>query len=834
MTVKQLSPGLWHLSANEEKLRVFGKVSLTEYGQLFGAYLMDTGAGYALIGVPPERYIEQWLEEAGKLAEGQIKWLILLGGEDDRGAARAVVDTYPKTIVVGSMLSLFELEGFCRPAGTVEVRTDRKLQLGKKTLVCAVLTDKLAGAKLYVVDPEDSALFTADAFCALCAADAAVVSGLKDKGAWLSGAQLCAEEIMAHRREETMKKAAALIDKYDVKNICPSRGPVADVELDKLVAAFTETKTAPNKKPTAVILYTRDGYLQEMADSIGFGVYQSGDFIVKALDLRAVNRTAAMRTVRAADAVIFGTAEDGGDVTRAMWDAVASLRKEDVSGKTAAIFVSTLSRSNAEETLRARLESLGCDLNAGSFTVQGKPGIDEMKNAMEFGFNFGCCMQKIPNPRKPKLVKCLVCGEIFDASMGICPVCGVGLDRCVPADEAEVLFRRDSDTRYVIVGGGTAAVSAAQAIRSRDGTGSIVILSAEECLPINRPMLSKDLQAFIEMPDGLVMHDYDWYDDQDIDLRLGQEVLGVYPQLKCVKTQYGEQMPYDKLILATGAESFVPPIPGNEKGGVLTLRHLGDALALVNHMENSNEAVVIGGGAIGLEAASELMRAGVKVTVLEAADQILGRQVDAETAALLRKKMAGLGVACYEGVNIAAIEGGSRVTGVRLDDGRVFPAQLVVLSCGNRANVFPAMTAGAEIDRAIVVDEYMRTSVEDIYACGDCAQLDGVNYQLWQEATEQGRVAGANAAGDKLAYTNRPMALTLEGFGTSLFAMGEVGKTEGVPYKTVTLNDDVKGSREKYWFFGGSLEGAVILGNADKADRVAQAIINHARYNELF
>ena len=335
-------------------------------------------------------------------------------------------------------------------------------------------------------------------------------------------------------------------------------------------------------------------------------------------------------------------------------------------------------------------------------------------------------------------------------------------------------------------------------------------------------------------PDSLLVHGREWYDERGIQMHLGVRALSLDTDAKTVSASDGIVYSYNKLIYATGAECFVPPFEGHDKPGVLTIRHLWDSESLQRCMERAKRAVVIGGGVLGLEAASELMRAGLKVTVLEAAPQIIGRQADAKSAALLKDAMEKMGVDCYEGVSIAGIEGEVRAEGVRLADGRVFPADFVVVSCGNRGNVGPAQSAGIAVERAIVVNQRMETSVLGVYACGDCCQLDGVNYQLWQEASDQGRVAGANAAGERAVYANRPLGLSLEGFGTSLFAMGDPGKREDVPYKTVETADGVSGRHETYWFCGGSLEGVVVLGVPEKTTRLSQAVTAHARYTELF
>jgi NAD(P)H-nitrite reductase large subunit len=307
------------------------------------------------------------------------------------------------------------------------------------------------------------------------------------------------------------------------------------------------------------------------------------------------------------------------------------------------------------------------------------------------------------------------------------------------------------------------------------------------------------------------------------------------PNAKTVTTSDGTVYSYDKLIYATGAECFVPPFLGHDKKGVITIRHLWDSRELQSYLDaGAKNAVVIGGGVLGLEAASELMRAGVKVTVLEATEQIVGRQIDRKSADILKSRMEGLGVQCFEGVSIEEIEGEEAANAVRLADGRSFPADFVVVSCGNRGNVAAAKAAGANIGRAIIVNERMETSIPDMYACGDCAELQGINYQLWQEASEQGKTAGSNAAGDNVFYANKLMGLSLEGFGTSLFAMGDPGKKPDTPYKTVETQDEVTGRHEKYWFFGGALSGAVVIGAPEKTPDITQAVNTHARYSEIF
>ncbi len=432
-----------------------------------------------------------------------------------------------------------------------------------------------------------------------------------------------------------------------------------------------------------------------------------------------------------------------------------------------------------------------------------------------------------------ELVKCLVCGEVFDASLGICPVCGVGLDQCIPAEEEVVTYFKDTDRRYLIIGGGIAAVSAAEAIRRRDTTGTIDIITAEETLPINRPMLTKDMQTAILRPEEMLVHSADWYEERNIHFHLGQLVTEIDTVNKKITLQSGEEMGYDRLIYALGGECFVPPIKGIESPCVFTIRRLADVHALAVEIKSAKTAVVIGGGVLGLEAAGELHRLGLKVTVLEGAEQICSRQIDSKTAYSFVSVMERMGVPCHTGAAVEEIYGVERAEGVKLADGSSFDADIVIVSCGIAANYALAEKSGLETAHAVLVNERMETSDGDVYACGDCAMYDGVNCQLWSEATEQGRVAGANAVGDSLCYHNIPLGFSLAAFGAEVYAIGDVGKGER-KLRTVELTDSLKNRCERWFFHGGSLEGAVLFNKPRKVYDATSAVRHHARYDELF
>ncbi len=739
----------------------------------YNSYLLDADScGVLLGGPPPAEDAEAWVKELQQRLPGKpLRNLVLFGTEYDVAGLRALQSHVPDLTLIGGKSLMFTLgELGCLPEKHIEIRAKRYLKLGERELEFEIPSGLRETASLRIKDRDSGQVFTAGSF----------------------GAE---EE----KPRETAQKGSGLL---------------------------------------VAVIHSGSDSIRLLAEQIESGVLSLNEgeaLSILDLDLSAVSRDVVLEKLSAADAFLFGTDDCDGNAAKCIWDVVTSLRRREVSGKRAAVFYTKFTGDQVPDTLRVYLNSLGMKLDMPDWFVEGKPAQKDLKNAVDYGFGIGCCVLGIPNPRQPKLVKCLVCGEIFDASLGACPVCGVGLEQCQPVDEEEISYRVDTDRNYLIIGGCTAAVSAADAIRQRDATGHITLLSAENYLPINRPMLIKEIDVVVTEPETIQAHSAEWYEKRKLDFRLGCTATAIHPETKTVETADGQVFSYDKLIIATGAECFIPPIKGSDKPGVIAVRHFEDTKELWDRMATAKSAVVIGGGILGLEAAREFMRSGIAVTVLEATPQIMWRQIDAVSSSLLRQAMKKMHIECYEGVNVVEIEGEGKPTAVRLSDGRVFPADVVVMSCGVKANTQIAVTAGVQADRAIPVDMFMRTNVEDIYACGDCCYYDGVNYQLMAEASAQGRVAGAHAAGDPNVYfANRLIGMHVEGIGATMFAIGDAGKNEKLPYKTVKTQDELRNRHETYWFSGGALKGAVVINADEKMQDVIAKVETAARYDELF
>ena len=429
-------------------------------------------------------------------------------------------------------------------------------------------------------------------------------------------------------------------------------------------------------------------------------------------------------------------------------------------------------------------------------------------------------------------MKCLVCGEIFDSSMEICPVCGVGKENFVPVDMEESGYINNTQEYYVILGNGAAGFNAAKAIRERDKTGAVIMISNEPCPAYNRPMLTKSIVAGLSA-EQIAIEGPDWYEENKVYQMLGKQVQSVDMKEKEVLLESGEKVHFTRLIYALGSECFVPPMEGSSFPEVVAIRRLSDVEKVEALIKTSANAVVIGGGVLGLEAAWELKKAGLNVQVLEVAPVLMGRQLDAGSAEILKETAKKNGVEIRTGVSVAAIEGDGHVTGVRLADGTTIPAEMVIVSAGVRANTALAQEIGLDTGRAVKVSARMETNIPSIYACGDCAEYEGANYAIWPEAVEQGRIAGANAAGEELEYEPVAAALTFHGMNTALFAAGDNGKNPELLYKTVEYRDMGKGQYRKYYFLNNRLSGVILMGDLSEMAKMTEALAKHAPYKEV-
>lgn len=376
-------------------------------------------------------------------------------------------------------------------------------------------------------------------------------------------------------------------------------------------------------------------------------------------------------------------------------------------------------------------------------------------------------------------------------------------------------------TTYLIIGNGAAGNAAAQAIREYDQKGQIHIFCKESYPFYYVPALPEYLAGEKKL-DQFTIHDRDWYEENRVDLHLNTEITRIDPEKKVVETGKGESYQYDKLLLATGSYSNVPPIKGADTEGVFTMKNFDDARTIRERAQKSRRVGLIGGGLLGLEAGNGLRKGGAEVTVVEFFPRLLPRQMDVPGAAMLQKQLAEMGFTFYLGAVTEEIVRESGGLTLVLKSGERITVDMVLISAGVRPDLTLAKSLGLEIDKAVKVDDAMHTSRPDIFAAGDLVEHRGRFYGIWPACMEQGKVAGAVMAGQDAAYEGTVPANTLKVAGIDLFAAGEID-VEG-NLEAVVSQDEEKKIYRKFVIQDNILVGAILLGDLKGSAEVQQAI----------
>lgn len=374
-------------------------------------------------------------------------------------------------------------------------------------------------------------------------------------------------------------------------------------------------------------------------------------------------------------------------------------------------------------------------------------------------------------------------------------------------------------SKYLIIGNGIAGSTAAEHIRKYDDSGEITILAEEDIPLYSRIRLIEYIAGDITEQD-LIIRKEDWFKDRDINLKLGTRVMDAIPGENVVITEDNNKLPYERLLIATGSHSFIPPIKGADKNGVFSLRNIKDGREIFAAARNIQNVVVIGGGLLGLEAGNSLRKLGKKVSVVEFFPRLLPRQLDARGAGRLQGIMEEMGFSFRLGAKTEKITGDQKVDGVILEGGEVLPADMIVISAGVRPNMALADVLDLDTDKGIKVDERMHTNQPNIYAAGDVVEFKGIFYGIWPAAMEQGKIAGANMAGEEMIYQGTIMSNILKVVGIDLASAGNIDAENEFESKIITE----EGVYKKIVLDNNRIIGCIMLGNKKGFNKVTRAM----------
>lgn len=814
MSAIKIIDEVYWVGARDPYLRIFDIIMTAEQGTSYNAYLVKGSEKTALIDTVKVKFWDDHLKRLEEIIDiSTIDYLVINHAEPDHtGSIEALLSRNPGLTIVGSGPAIDLLKEIANSSFQYQVvEQGDKLSLGNRTLSFVSVPFLHWPDSIYTYLEEDGVLFSCDSFGSHFP-DERLFNDLIDQD-FLDAYQYYFDKIMGPFKPYVLEALEKIKD-FDLQLICPGHGPVLRENIPYYVDLYRQWSETPRlykeDRPLIVMAYVSAyGYTETLANSIIEGIKYIGDFNIQKHDLLYAELDRVLQAVNEADGLLVGSPTINGDALPAIWQLLINLSPITHAGKVAAAFGSYGWSGEAVPSMEARFNALRMKVVPG-LRVRLKPTANDLDKAFELGMEFAKTIKQQKQDTSKLKWRCLVCGHIHEGAEppAICPACGVGSEN-FELMQVEEVFSKDTEEKFVIVGGGIAALSAAEAIRERNKTASITMVTDEPVLPYYRPMLSDYLSEDLS-DERLFVQDQAWYKENRIEVLTGKRVTKLDSKSRQVESQDGMVISYDKLIIATGAYSFVPPIPGADLKGVYTLRNLEDARRLKDALKKVKKAVVIGGGVLGLEAVEEMVSLGIQVAVVEHNDRLMPRQLDPQASGMLKELMEAKGIALYLGVSTEEIVGENTVEGVRLNNGQTISTDLVLLSTGVRPHLELAQEAGLEVQQGIVVDNQMRTSIDGIYAAGDSAQFGERVIGLWPVSLEMGRVAGATAAGDWIEFKMPTLSTMLAAFDREIFSLGEVNFPDD-QVRTVVVNDPPAGYFKKSYLKDGVLVGEIII-----------------------
>ena len=386
--------------------------------------------------------------------------------------------------------------------------------------------------------------------------------------------------------------------------------------------------------------------------------------------------------------------------------------------------------------------------------------------------------------------------------------------------------------QLVMIGNGMAGVRAIEEILKLNKEEFEMTIFGKEPYPnYNRIQLSHVLQGDTTVEE-IIMNDWDWYKENHIQLFTNESIVKINPENKTVESSNGRITAYDKLIIATGSSPFILPVKGAEKQGVTGFRDIHDCEIMIKTAESYKKAVVIGGGLLGLEAARGLIDLGMTVDVVHLMPHLMERQLDPTASQMLQRELESQGMNFLMEKQTEEILGEDRVTGIRFTDGSETAADLVVMAVGIKPNIEVAAACGLEVNRGIVVNDYIETSIPDIYAVGECAEHREVTYGLVAPLYEQAKVLAETIVGKREStYEGSITGTQLKVSGVDLYSAGEIMDDPSV--KAIKVHNEFDGIYKKILVRDNKIAGIVLYGNTKDSSKLFRMMMGKEEITDL-
>lgn len=862
----ELKKDIHWVGALDPNLRVFDIIMYTPYGTSYNSYVVKGSEKVAVFETVKAEFFDQYIERLQDLDIDirKIDYIVVDHTEPDHaGSVAKLLEFSPNAKVVGSAPAIkFMKEIANREFESIVVGDGDTIGLGNKTLQFISAPFLHWPDSIYTYIPEDEVLITCDSFGSHYSSEAVINSNVENKENYMDALKNYFDCIFGPYKSFVLK-AIKKIENLKIDMILPGHGPVL-VENPMEIVEYYRTWSTPripsaNEKKVVTIPYVSAyGYTASLAKKIAEGIEAAGNIEVRLFNAIEHELSDIIASINESDGFLCGSPTIVGELLEPIRDILSKLNPVIHGGKLAAAFGSYGWSGEAVPRMETRLKELNMKLYP-SLKINFKPSDDELNDTFEFGLNFGKVLlgeKELPAENKNtvsenkenntsteskgglKLWKCVICGEIIESETvpEYCPVCGAGSDAFIEVQREVSTYKIDKEETYVIIGNGAAGFYAANAIKQRNESAIIKIISNEPVHSYVRTQLSDLINEKID--DSFYLAKANWYKENNIIEILGVNVDSIDRKNKLVRLDNKQGVRYDKLILANGSYNFVPPTKVklsdseveinswtyNTVRGIHTIKKIADVNILKEELPEAKNVVIIGGGLLGLEAAWEIQKRNINVTVIELADRMLPRQLDKDGSKLFESLVNKTPVKVLLGASVDFINADETgVKSVQLKSGEVIDADSVIFSVGVRSNIFLAQPSGILCNRGIIVNDYMETNISDIYACGDVAECDGIYYGNWPAAIEMGKVAGANATGDKVKFEKFVSSTIFQAMNTQVFSAGTINFDDPTLEK-VGYVDEINNKYSKLFFQNNKLVGGILMGDVSTSVKIMEGI----------
>lgn len=862
----ELKKDIHWVGALDPNLRVFDIIMYTPYGTSYNSYVVKGSEKVAVFETVKAEFFDQYIERLQDLDINisKIDYIVVDHTEPDHaGSVAKLLEFSPNAKVVGSAPAIkFMKEIANREFEAIVVGDGDTIGLGNKTLQFISAPFLHWPDSIYTYIPEDEVLITCDSFGSHYSSEAVINSNVENKENYMDALKYYFDCIFGPYKSFVLK-AIKKIENLKIDMILPGHGPVLvenPMEIVEYYRAWSTPKipSANEKKIVTIPYVSAYGYTASLAKKIAEGIEAAGNIEVRLFNAIEHELTDIVASINESDGFLCGSPTIVGELLEPIRDILSKLNPIIHGGKLAAAFGSYGWSGEAVPRMETRLKELNMKLYP-SLKINFKPSDDELNDTFEFGLNFGKVLlgeKELPAENNTtvtenkenntsteskgglKLWKCVICGEIIESETvpEYCPVCGAGSDAFIEVQREVSTYKIDKEETYVIIGNGAAGFYAANAIKERNESAIIKIISNEPVHSYVRTQLSDLITEKID--DSFYLAKAGWYKENNIIEILGVNVDSIDRKNKLVRLDNKQGVRYDKLILANGSYNFVPPTKVklsdseveinswtyNTVKGIHTIKKIADVNLLKEELPEAKNVVIIGGGLLGLEAAWEIQKRNINVTVIELADRMLPRQLDKDGSKLFESLVNKTPVKVLLGASVDFINADETgVKSLQLKSGEVIAADSVIFSVGVRSNIFLAQPSGILCNRGIIVNDYMETNISDIYACGDVAECDGIYYGNWPAAIEMGKVAGANATGDKIKFEKFVSSTIFQAMNTQVFSAGTINFDDPILEK-VGYVDEINNKYSKLFFQNNKLVGGILMGDVSTSVKIMEGI----------